>query len=199
MNSLNPKFGSIKAILITGMPGSGKGTVTKVAKGLGIPVIVMGELVFEETKKRGYELTPSNIAMVAKSLRAERGDGAVATLVLDKIKEHIEGKFNLSKIIVVEGLRSKSEYEIFQKSFGNVILVAILASQEVRYSRIIMRNRVDQEKDINALARRDMRELAFGIGELVTIADYYIFNENSPIEVFEKEAKEVLINLLKDD
>ena len=193
-------FKSLKAILITGMPGSGKGTFTKIANELGIPVIVMGELVFEETKKRGYELTPSNIASVAKSLRMEYGNEAVAILVLNKIRDYYnEGKLNSDKIIVIEGLRSKEEFEVFKRSFKKVILAAILASQEIRYQRIIRRNRVDQEKDFDALARRDMRELVFGLGELVSIADFHIFNENMSIEKFEKNARKFLLEKLEDD
>ena len=193
-------FKSLKAILITGMPGSGKGIFTKIANELGIPVIVMGELVFEETKKRGYELTPSNIASVAKSLRIEYGNEAVAILVLNKIRDYYnEGKLNSDKIIVIEGLRSKEEFEVFKRSFKKVILAAILASQEIRYQRIIRRNRVDQEKDFDALARRDMRELVFGLGELVSIADFHIFNENMSIEKFEKNVRKFLLEKLEDD
>lgn len=105
LRSNNFKFTHIKkALLITGLPGSGKSVLANVAKERGINVISMGELVFEETKRRGLELTSENVSKIAKKLREELGEGAVALLTLKKIAEEYDNKAN--SIIIIEGLRS---------------------------------------------------------------------------------------------
>ena len=45
---------------LTGMPGSGKSLVVAAARLEGYDVVVMGDVVREETKKRGLELNPKN-------------------------------------------------------------------------------------------------------------------------------------------
>ena len=63
----------MKIICLTGMPGSGKSVVANVARSMGIPVLVMGDVVRDEAKKRGIELTPDNLTRLALQLRKEHG------------------------------------------------------------------------------------------------------------------------------
>ena len=61
-------------ICVVGMPASGKGVVVEEARKMGFPVIVMGDVVREETVKRGLPLTPRNLNMVAQDLRSKEGE-----------------------------------------------------------------------------------------------------------------------------
>ena len=45
-----------RLVVVVGMPGSGKGVFSDVARGSGIPVYVMGDIVREETIRRGLNL-----------------------------------------------------------------------------------------------------------------------------------------------
>jgi len=49
--------GRLRLILIAGMPGSGKSIVSSIARELGLPVYVMGDVVREEARRRGIEPT----------------------------------------------------------------------------------------------------------------------------------------------
>ncbi|HQC34822.1 MAG TPA: AAA family ATPase, partial [Methanoculleus sp.] len=43
----------MKVIGIVGMPASGKGEVSRIARDLGIPVVVMGDAIREKVKEAG--------------------------------------------------------------------------------------------------------------------------------------------------
>ena len=54
---------------LSGMPGSGKSIIVNVAKKKGFGIVVMGDIISEETKKLGLPLTPKNIGRVMLDLR----------------------------------------------------------------------------------------------------------------------------------
>ncbi len=178
---------------IVGMPGSGKSIVSDSAKKLGIPVLVMGDAVREETRRRGLELTPENVLRTAEDLRKRFGRKAVALLVIDKIRRE---RLNRKKIIVVEGLRSPEEKDTFDSFFEKFFVIAVHASPKTRYSRILGRGRQDDARSIEMLRERDLKELSFGIGELLAMADYHLVNENKTREEFERECERLLRELI---
>jgi len=183
-----------RALLITGLPGSGKSLLADIAREMGINVVSMGEMIFKETIKRGLELTAENVSKIAKEVRERLGAGAVAYLTLREISNLHDTKSN--QIIVIEGLRSIAEYNIFLKNFKKVSLIAVLASQEKRYKRLISRRRKDTEMDYWGLLLRDFREINFGIGDLIAIADHYLLNEGDNIEDFKNACRILLKNII---
>ena len=48
----------MKLVIVTGMSGAGKSGVAQAFHDVGIPVIVMGDVIREETRKRGLEPNP---------------------------------------------------------------------------------------------------------------------------------------------
>ena len=94
-----------------------------------------------------------------------------------KIKQLIsEDKENL---IIVEGIRSPFEVELFKEDFPDFTLLSVFASPETRFQRITSRGRGDDTQDINAFRLRDKRELDFGIGNVIATSDYIIVNETT--------------------
>jgi len=185
----------MKAILLTGMPGCGKSIFTEVATKYGLPVISMGDCVREETEKRGLEPRPENVARVSIKLREELGDGAIAHLTLKKIKELSLDKHK-NNVIVIDGVRSLAEVEVFKQFFNKILIVAIHASPLVRYNRILKRGRTDDAKTFEQLKKRDLRELGFGIGNVIALADIMLINENKSKEEFAKECEQVIRKIL---
>src|SRR5665647_458102 len=88
---------------LAGMPGSGKSVVVDTARELGYDVVVMGDVVRQETIKRGLELTPENVGKVMLELRAEGGNYVIAQKCISKIAEQTSPK------VLVDGLRSLYE------------------------------------------------------------------------------------------
>jgi dephospho-CoA kinase len=174
-----------KVVGIAGMPGAGKTTFNKIAKRKGFVVVVMGDEVREETKRRGLKPTPENIGKVMLQLRKEEGPAVVAKRCIPKIKRE-----NV-KNVLVDGIRSLHEVEEFKRRFPNFILVAIHSSPETRFQRLFRRRRSDDPKGWETFLRRDLRELSVGLGNVIAMADYLIVNEGEK-EEFEMRIHEVL-------
>ncbi|MEM3526600.1 MAG: AAA family ATPase [Candidatus Jordarchaeaceae archaeon] len=168
-----------KIIALVGMPGCGKTVAVKAAKEKSIPVVSMGDVVREEVKVRGLEENPENLSKISKGLREEEGPQAVANRTLPKIERE------KSSIVLVEGIRSLEEVEFFKRHYPDFTLVAIHASPETRFKRLCKRERADDSLDIKTFQERDNREIGFGLGAVMALADYVIVNEGSEEELIE--------------
>ncbi len=171
---------------LTGMPGSGKSlVVVETAKKLGYAVVVMGDVVREETRRRGLELNPENVGKVMLELRKESGENVIAEKCLSKIEKQESTR------VVVEGIRSYREVEFFSAHLEKFCLIAVHSSPETRFHRLFNRGRSDDPNSWELFHERDMRELSVGIGNAIAMAEFVIINEAS-IGKVEAEVKKVL-------
>lgn len=178
----------MKIIAFVGLPLSGKTTASKIAEELGIPVVVMGDVVREEVRRRGLELTDENAGRVATELRENEGMDAIAKRCISKIRE----KLSERGIVVVDGIRGIAEVERFREEFGDdFILINIEAPLEVRFERALKRKRDDDVKTLDDLKRRDERELSWNMGEAIRLADITIENVGG-IDEFKEKVREVI-------
>jgi dephospho-CoA kinase len=168
---LSPMKGE-RVIAIVGMPGSGKAIVSKAASIRGIPVLVCGDVVREETKKRGLTPTPENTGKVMLAMRKEEGPAVVAKRLIPKIAS------SAAPLLVVEGVRSMAEVEALRRNH-TVVIVAVHASPKTRYERLVARGRSDDPKSWEEFADRDARELGVGIGDVIALAQEMLINEAS--------------------
>ena len=156
---------------ISGLPGSGKSLVSDVAIERGAIIVSMGDIIREEAKKRGESTKDT-----AKNLRAEFGQYIVSELTIKKIKQlQDEGVENS---IIVEGIRSHHEVEMFKESFDNFIILSIFANPTLRFERLKKRMREDDSQDYAGFRARDEAELGFGIGNVISLSDKMIINES---------------------
>ncbi len=72
-------------IALTGMPAAGKGEVASVARERGWAVHRIGDLVWEETERRGLELAPASVGAFANGEREAHGYGVWASRSLERI------------------------------------------------------------------------------------------------------------------
>jgi dephospho-CoA kinase len=158
---------------LAGMPGSGKSLVVKTAQEEGYAVVVMGDVVREETQKRGLELSPKNMGKVMLELRETGGNSIVAEKCILKIEQ------TKSRKVIVDGLRSLNEADALKAHFPKFSLVAVHASPETRFNRLYRRRRSDDPDGWELFRERDMRELSVGLGNAIATAEYLIINENS--------------------
>jgi len=176
----------VKIIAFAGMPFSGKSEAVKIAKDMNIPVIRMGDMVWEETKNQGLELNDKNVGKIANDMRKTHGMDIWAKKTLEKIKSIEE-----SNILVIDGIRNIEEIEAFEKKLGkDFVVVAVQVSDKVRYQRAMNRGRKDDSKDLNLIKERDKRELSWGLGNVIASADIVISNEGC-VEDFQKEIKKL--------
>ena len=73
---------------VAGMPGSGKSALAEVARSIGIPVVVMGDVIREEAKRRGLEPTRENLSKIMFEIREIDGEAAVAKRCIPLIKAY---------------------------------------------------------------------------------------------------------------
>ncbi len=158
---------------IAGMPGAGKATFNEIAKRKDFTVVVMGDEIREETKRRGLNSTPENIGKVMLQLRKEEGPAVVAKRCIPKI-DNAKGK-----TVFVDGIRSLHEVEEFKRHFPNFILIAVHSSPETRFQRLFRRKRSDDPEGWENFLKRDLRELSVGLGDAIATADYLIVNEGT--------------------
>jgi len=157
---------------LAGMPGAGKSLVVETAREEGYAVVVMGDVVREETQKRGLDPNPQNIGKVMLELREKCGNSIIAEKCIPRIEQQESGK------VIVDGLRSLSEVDAFKAHFSRFSLVAVHASPEIRFNRVSRRRRSDDPDGWDVFHERDMRELGVGLGNAIAMAEHLIVNEN---------------------
>ncbi len=169
---------------ISGMPGSGKASVTEIASERGAIIVSMGDIIREEAKKRG-----EGTKETARKIREEFGQYIVSELTIKKIKKLEEE--GTDTLIIVEGIRSHHEVEMFKENFENFFILSIFANPQIRFERLLIRQREDDSQDFEGFQKRDFQELGFGIGNVISLSDRLIINE-SDIESYEEEINEFL-------
>ena len=152
----------------------------------------MGDVVREETRRRGLEPDSKNTGDVMKQLRLERGDSAIAELCLEAMRE------SGAERLVVDGIRSMSEVEAFKKS-AKVILIAVQASQSRRFALLRERGRSDDPLSYGMFLEREERELDVGIGDAIALADEVVLNEHTSPDKLANEILEVVDRWVKKE
>jgi dephospho-CoA kinase len=177
----------MKIICIVGMPGAGKGTAVEVLREKGLPVVNMGDVVRREAEARGYEVTPTNLGNVSIGLRKEFGEEEIARRCVASIERELKSGSD----VVIEGIRSLREVLYFKGRFrGDFYLIALHASPTVRFARLKARARGDDPRDWNEFEERDHRELGYGMGSAIALADYMVVNEGS-IEELKRKIRDI--------
>ncbi|MHA1917033.1 MAG: AAA family ATPase [Candidatus Ranarchaeia archaeon] len=158
---------------IVGMPGAGKTTAIDMILDLGASVVAMGDVIREEAKSRGLELTRENLSNIMFGLREKEGPMVVAKRCLLKIDQ------SEKEIVIIDGLRSLEEVEFFKKIYRNFEVILIHAKERIRFERILERARMDDPKKWEDFHTRDLRELKIGIGYVIALSDYIVSNNGS--------------------
>ena len=178
----------MKVLVILGLPLSGKTTHAKVlAKEDGIPLIETGTFVYKEVEQRGLEATPENIVKVAGECKAISD-----SYFTEKAIEYAAANHSSAPCIFLSGVKALSEIEFLRERVGddNVYLVSFHASVKTRHSRLLNDDRKESSKggkgvedlamanDISRFNMRDSKELGYGLGKLIALADFVINTED---------------------
>jgi dephospho-CoA kinase len=173
-------------VCLTGMPGAGKSTVADSLKEKGFSVIAMGDMIREEARQQNLDPTDTNLGDLMLKMRKELGPGAIAHLILRKIKREGIASSGMNNI-VVDGIRGIAEVDIL-KRVGCVKLLAIHASTNRRFTHLKERARSDDPSVIEDFVTRDKRELTVGISEAIALADETLSNNDLTIDQLKEKA-----------
>jgi hypothetical protein len=200
---------------------------------MGLKVAVMGDVIREEAARLGLSPSDDNLGQVGNMLREKEGPEAVARRTLRAV---LETNYGISPgadigmdigtdkgpdkgpdIIVVDGLRSKSEADYFRCNADEFHLVEIIAPVEARVKWIESRGRPDDPKAIKSekdpkviasckdsgivkaetLERRECRELSWGMCEAMREADLRLQNVGN-LEEFRASVRRLLEDLIRN-
>ena len=175
-------------LVVVGMPGAGKSLASGVAEKMSMPVFVSGDIIREEAKKRKLEPTRRNLGRLMLTLREEEGMAAVARRLVPILRPRKE------RYVVYEGARNIEEIDELAENY-QVVTVAIHASPQSRFQRLLRRKRRDRPRNWNDFLERDERELKVGVGKVIALADRTIENEDSK-EDLKRRMKRLLSTLL---
>ncbi|MDD1727529.1 MAG: flagellar hook-basal body complex protein FliE [Methanospirillum sp.] len=160
----------MKVIGIVGMPGSGKGEFSSISAQMGIPVVVMGDVIREEVKKEGLPPVDASMGIVARRLRETYGMAAIAHVCIPVIESQH------APVVLIDGIRGDAEVREFSGHFLDFILIAIESPLETRFTRLTIRGRSDDLQNISELTARDERESSFGLRAAMDLASIRVMN-----------------------
>ncbi len=163
--------------ILTGMPGAGKEELVVVAIGLGYQVRRMGDVVRAEAEKHG--IPPQDVGRFAHDERQRHGYDIWAKRIVPLVGEGDT---------IIDGCRGMSEVNIFRDAFGKEArIIAVHSAPGTRYPRLVNRGRSDVPRDLREFEERDQRELGWGLGETIALADVVLINEGS-LDDFRRKA-----------
>ena len=177
--------------VIVGMPGAGKSLASRVAREMKMLIFVSGDIIRNEAKRKGLDPNKKNLGRLMLQLRKSEGMGAVARRLVPLIRE------SHSQNIVYEGARSIEEIEELARHY-KVSVIAVHASPETRFRRLLKRKRSDRPRTRADFSERDNRELTVGVGKIISLADRMVENEESK-PALERRMRRVLKTTLSQD
>jgi dephospho-CoA kinase len=181
----------MKVIGVVGLPASGKGEFARIASGMGIPVIVMGDMIRRAVQDAGLEPNDTNFGATATRLRAERGMDAIGQLCVPEV-QHQD-----ASLVLIDGIRGDAEVHLFRRVFPRFTLISIDSSFEHRLERVRTRGRSDDFQSAGELNNRDEREIGWGLGRAIGEADLQIGN-NGTLDEFSTAVRKLLEEIRSD-
>jgi len=181
-----------KFIAIVGMCGSGKSVLADALVDKGYGFRRFGQLTLDEVKKRGLEPNEEIEREIREGLRKKHGMAAFAKLNTPYFDELLAKGHTVG-----DGLYSWDEYKVLREKYGeNMVVVAIYASPEMRYTRISARASGVDDPDLrnrgfslDEAKSRDYAEIENSDkGGPIAMADYTIDNSGT-LEEYKDQIK----------
>lgn len=134
---------------LTGKNASGKGEVADYLKTKGFVYYSLSDELREEAKKRNLESTRDNLTNLGNELRKKHGPDYLAQKINNKIDENDDS--------VVDSIRSPYEALELAKN-KDFTLVGVDAPIELRFKRLLERNRTGDVKTLEEFKQQEERE-----------------------------------------
>lgn len=179
---------------LTGKNASGKGEAANYLKEKGFIYYSLSDVIREEATKRGLEHSRDVLIRLGNESREKYGPSYLAKQTNKKIKQ--QGK-NKNQNFVIDSIRSPFEAKELMKNKG-FVLVGIDAPIELRFKRLLERNRLGDAKTLDEFKQQEQRENLNSdtnqqIDATFGMADEVIMNDGTLEELYKK-----IDELLKD-
>lgn len=190
-------------VVLVGPIAAGKGTVANLLIEQGYVPFNYGDVIYVERTARGLPEERKNSNAVGAILRLQFGNDIIARKLGESIQEFRDKK--MGKKILIDGLRHPDEVIWAKKNLGAHI-IGINASRDVRFQRVLRRNRIVDPKSPESFAeidredRQDLHEYGNQSDACLRLADIIIENNDEDIEGYKERFNEALKSLgIKED
>lgn len=172
---------------LTGANASGKGEAAGYLKSKGFEYYSLSDILREEAKARGIELSRENLIRLGNELRAKNRPSILADLAIKKIKA--KGNY------VIDSIRNPFEVKALRELSG-FKLIGIDAPVEIRFKRAVARKRPGDPETLEEFVEKERRENMAEtanqqLDNCLKLADTVIIND-STIESLRKKLDLVL-------
>src|SRR3989344_8265117 len=140
---------------LTGKNASGKGKFANYLKSKGFTYYSLSDVIREEATKRKLEHSRDNLIKIGNELRENFAPNYLAQQINLKINRVL--KNNPKQNFVIDSIRSPFESKELMKS-SNFTLVGIGAPIEIRFKRLLERNRIGDAKTLEEFKKQEERE-----------------------------------------
>lgn len=166
-------------------------------KKLGFFSFSLSSILHDELKKKGItEFTRNTLQDMGDELRKTEGNGALAKIAIQKLLVQKE------KHVVIEGIRNPGEIEYLKKN-PNFILIGVKASRDIRFKRLMSRNKPWDPKNYDDFVRVDRRDLGLGqaksgqqVRKCLAYCDYILTN-NKDKKDFQRDVEKLMERIFK--
>ena len=138
---------------LTGKNAAGKGEMANYLKSKGFVYYSLSDVIREEATKRGLEHSRDSLIDLGNKLREKFGPSYLAKQINNKIKQQL----NKNQNFVVDSIRSPFEAKELMKNKG-FVLVGINAPTELRFKRLLERNRLGDAKTLEEFKKQEEKE-----------------------------------------
>jgi dCMP deaminase len=177
---------------LTGRNAAGKGVAAEFLKSRGFAYHSLSDVIREEVRRRGLELTRDALIATGRELRARHGTGYLAEQILERLEP--------GQNYVVDSFRHEDEVAVFRR-VSDFHLLAVRADPEVRFERIRKRGRENDPQTFPAFQELEQKESTSlqAEGQNLTateaLADHVLENNGTP-EAFHARLAELVPKLM---
>jgi dephospho-CoA kinase len=170
---------------ITGTTGAGKDTLAQYLVGKSFLHFSLSDMIRDEARKRGIELTRRNLQDLGNEMRRAHGLGVFSKIALGKIKKG--GNY------IITSIRNPGEAKVLAQN-QEFVLWAVDAPQKERFLRMINRRERDEKEPLTLeeFKKSEAREIESSdkssqqLAECIKMANFIIINDSDLASFFKK-------------
>lgn len=166
-----------RIIGLTGTNGSGKSEVAAYFKARGYTYLSLSDILREELRLQGLDITRDNLIRAGNDLRETQGPDILARRTMAKV----------AGPTVIDSIRNSHEVDFFRKQ-KDFFFIAVDAPLELRHQRVTARGRDESASTLEEFRKKEEEEMAGGrtgqqLSACMAMADLLIINDGTIAEL----------------
>ena len=172
---------------LSGNPGSGKDTAASyIKKKYGAEEFRFSYMLFNVLKILGIPVSRENLDWLVNTFKRKFGNDSLTRAIKKTIEER-----SRKKIVVINGIRLPSDYELV-RSFKKNVLIYLKVNERVRWQRVRQRNeKADDNVSFAKFKKMHLAENEKYVCEIGKKADYVVDNNGTFVD-FRRKIDEVM-------